>query len=82
MDVLAGSIRGMGYSVLPMLVSLTGACAFRVVWIFTVFCWRHTLWSLYISYPISWLLTAAAHMVCYLLLRRKICRRETAAAGE
>lgn len=75
MDVLVGSIRGMGYSVLPMLVSLTGACAFRVVWIFTVFRWQHTLWSLYISYPISWVLTAGAHLVCYLILRRKIRRR-------
>lgn len=71
MDVLAGTIRGVGYSILPMLVSLTGACAFRVLWIFTIFQWEHTLFILYISYPISWILTAATHMLCYLIIRKK-----------
>lgn len=52
MDVIAGSVRGMGYSILPMLVSLAGACVFRIIWIFTIFRWQHTLFSLYISYPI------------------------------
>ncbi|MCI8360550.1 MAG: MATE family efflux transporter [Clostridiales bacterium] len=77
MDVLVGSIRGMGCSILPTVVSLTGACVFRIVWIFTVFRWQHTLWSLYISYPISWVLTAGAHLVCYLILRRQLERRKT-----
>ena len=54
MDVIVGSIRGMGYGIMPMLVSLTGACLFRVVWIFTVFQRIHTLECLYVSYPISW----------------------------
>ena len=58
MDVVAGSVRGLGYSILPMLVSLVGACVFRIIWIFTVFQWQHTLFSLYISYPISWALTS------------------------
>ena len=43
MDTMVGSIRGIGYSVLPMLVSLTGACLFRIIWIFTIFQWSHTL---------------------------------------
>ncbi len=71
MDVIAGCIRGMGYSILPMLVSLTGACAFRVLWIFTIFQWEHTLFCLYLSYPISWALTAVAHLICYLGIRRR-----------
>ena len=54
MDVMVGTIRGMGYSIMPMLVSLTGACAFRVIWIFTIFQMDRTLDCLYISYPISW----------------------------
>ena len=37
MDCMVGSLRGLGYSVLPMIVSLTGACGFRVFWIFTIF---------------------------------------------
>lgn len=71
MDVMVGSLRGMGYSIMPMLVSLTGACLFRVIWIFTIFQMEHTLFSLYISYPISWILTFSAHVVCYLVVRRK-----------
>ena len=53
MDVMVGSLRGMGYSIMPMIVSLTGACLFRVIWILTVFAANHTLFTLYISYPIS-----------------------------
>ena len=72
MDTMVGSIRGIGYSVLPMLVSLTGACLFRIIWIFTIFQWRHTLLTLYISYPASWVLTATAHIVCFFLIRKKL----------
>ena len=71
MDVFVGSIRGLGYSIMPMIVSLIGACAFRVIWIFTIFQTTHTLFSLYISYPISWILTASAHFICYLAVRKK-----------
>jgi len=78
MDVFVGSIRGMGYSVTPMIVSLLGACVFRIVWIFTVFARIHTLPSLYISYPISWVLTLTAHFVCFLIIYRKICRTKRA----
>lgn len=49
MDVLAGTIRGLGYSMLPMIVSLIGACVFRIIWIFTVFRVQHTLFILYAS---------------------------------
>ena len=72
MDTMVGSIRGIGYSVLPMLVSLTGACLFRIIWIFTIFQWSHTLLTMYISYPASWVLTATAHIVCFFLIRKKL----------
>ncbi len=72
MDVMVGSLRGMGYSIMPMLVSLTGACLFRVVWIMTVFQAYHSLEALYISYPISWLLTFAVHLLCFLILYRRM----------
>lgn len=71
MDVFVGSLRGLGYSITPMLVSLSGACLFRVIWIFTVFQIYHTTFCLYISYPISWILTAAIHCICYLWIRNK-----------
>ncbi len=75
MDVIVGSIRGMGYGIMPMLVSLTGACLFRVVWIFTVFQNVHTLQCLYLSYPISWALTFSAHLVCFWIVFRKEKRK-------
>lgn len=76
MDTAVGSLRGMGYSMLPMVVSLTGACVFRVVWIFTVFARLRSLNVLYISYPISWSITAAAHLFCYFKLRRKFPKED------
>jgi len=75
MDVMVGSIRGMGYSVMPMLVSLTGACGFRVLWIYTVFQLNRTLPTLYTSYPISWTLTAAAHLTCFLIAYKKLLKK-------
>ena len=71
MDVVVGSLRGVGYSVMPMIVSLTGACLLRVVWILTVFRANPTLDVLYISYPISWTLTFGVHLLCYAFIARK-----------
>lgn len=71
MDVFVGSLRGMGYSVMPMLVSLTGACLFRIIWIFTIFAANRSLFVLYFSYPVSWALTATAHFICYMIVRKK-----------
>ena len=62
MDVMVGSLRGMGYSIMPMLVSLTGACLFRIVWIMTIFKAHHSLEILYVSYPISWGQIGRAHV--------------------
>ncbi len=71
MDVSVGELRGIGCSVLPMVVSVLGVCAFRVFWIFTIFQQHRSLWTLYISYPVSWVLTAAVNMVCFMLVRKK-----------
>lgn len=71
MDTVVGCLRGMGRSVLPMIVSLTGACLFRVVWIYTVFAADRTLNTLYISYPISWAITSAVHVLCFLIIFHK-----------
>ncbi len=79
MDTMVGSMRGIGYSILPTIVSLTGACGLRVIWIFTIFAWRPTLTVLYLSYPVSWLVTATAHVTCYLLVRRKLPKTDGAA---
>ena len=72
MDTLASSLRGLGYSVLPMVVSLIGSCLLRLVWIATIFQLNRTPFMLYISYPISWVLTAAVHLACLLVVRHKM----------
>lgn len=75
MDVMVGALRGMGYSIMPMFVSLTGACLFRVVWIYTIFRKYHTLKCLYLSYPISWTLTFAVHAICFAIVFYRLIRR-------
>lgn len=77
MDVMVGSLRGMGYSVMPMLVSLTGACLFRILWIYTVFREIPTLQCLYWSYPVSWGLTFLAHLLCFVVVYRKLLKTES-----
>lgn len=79
MDTLVGMLRGMNYSILPMIASIVGVCGLRIVWIFTVFRWNHTLFTLYISYPITWALTACVHFGCYLWVRKRISKRAGAA---
>ena len=74
MDIMADIIRGLGSSVMPMVVTLIGACGFRVVWIYTIFAAYHDLRVLYISYPISWILTSIAHIICYFIVKRRRLR--------
>lgn len=76
MDVVASQMRGMGYSILPMMVSLTGACLLRIVWIMTIYAANPTMQTLYISYPISWFITFVAHMGCYLFIALPKLRRQ------
>ena len=71
MDTMVGALRGVGYSLMPMIVSLIGACGLRIVWIFTAFQIHRSLWMLYISYPITWIITGGVHILCYILVRRK-----------
>ena len=80
MDVMVGALRGMGYSVMPMLVSLVGVCGLRILWITTLFQMPqfHTLEMLYITYPVTWGVTATAHLITFLVLRKKL--REKAVA--
>jgi len=73
MDCMVGALRGLGYSVMPMIVSLLGACAFRIAWISIFFRIErfHTIDTVYFAYPISWALTMAVHVICFLIVRRK-----------
>lgn len=77
MDSVVGSLRGMGRSVTPMLVSILGVCGFRLVWILTI-CklpqFRDSVAMVYISYPISWTLTLIMHFVCLIFEMRRLKR--------
>ncbi len=74
MDVMVGALRGVGYSVMPMIVSLLGACGLRLLWVATVFRMHPTLGVLYLSYIVTWAVTAAAHMICFAVAYRKKIR--------
>lgn len=71
MDTMVGSLRGLGYSMVPMVASLVGSCALRLVWVYTIFPLNPTPATLFVSYPITWTVTALFHITMYLLVRKK-----------
>ena len=75
MDAMVGMLRGLGYAVVPMVVSIIGACGFRVIWILTVFARFHSLDVLFASYVISWILTGGTHMICFAVVWRKLKKK-------
>jgi len=75
MDVMVGSLRGLGWSVVPMFVSVIGACGLRLLWIATVFQVYRTPQCLYFSYPVTWIITGGVHIICFLIIRRKAYAR-------
>lgn len=77
MDVMVGALRGIGSSVLPMIVSVVGVCGLRLLWIGTIFQIPrfHVIKTVYWSYPISWVLTFAVHLLSFIILRRKMTKR-------
>ena len=81
MDVLVGSMRGMGYAILPMIVSLIGACGLRILWIMTVFAGHHTMDVLFLSYPVSWIVTGLVHYICFRRLRKNFPAADDVRAG-
>lgn len=76
MDVSTGALRGMGASFVPMLISILGVCGMRIGWIYTVFQMPqyHTPQGLYISYPISWILTFGAQIAAFWIVYRRHTR--------
>lgn len=80
MDVLVGALRGIGYSIIPMIVSLIGACGLRLLWIATVFQipQHHNLTTVYISYPVTWTITLTVHAVTFALAARRVLMRRPA----
>ena len=81
MDVLVGQLRGLGRSTLPTVVSIVAVCGFRIAWIYTYFA-AHREWIvLFLSYPISWLMAAVAHFICYLVIQHKFPKEKDGTEG-
>ncbi len=80
MDSVVGAIRGLGYSVVPMIVSVFGICIFRVFWIFCIFSQEayHTIETIYYSYPISWIMTLSVQLICFFYIKKKVIDKQIA----
>lgn len=75
MEVLTGTLRGMGASLMPMLISVFGICGVRIIWVYTFFSASHTLQSLSISYPVSWLVTSVLQFAAFIYVMKKYEKR-------
>ena len=75
MDLLPGALRGMGYSSVPMILSIIGTVGTRIVWIFGIFPNHRSLDILFISYPVSWMITIVLQVICFYFVRRKVHAR-------
>lgn len=75
MDTMVGVLRGIGYSVGPMIVSLVGVCGLRLFWVATIFHVFPSPWVLYASYPVTWTITGIVHLVFFLYVRKRAYAR-------
>lgn len=82
MDLFPGALRGMGYSAVPMVLSVIGTVGTRVVWIFGIFPYHRSLAILFISYPASWIITIVLQVICFYFVRGRVHRRSQALAGQ
>ena len=70
-NMMGGVMRGHGYSLLPTAVTMTGICGIRILWLYTVFAAHHELQLVYLSYPVSWIITITVQAICYFSIRKK-----------
>ena len=74
-DTVVGTMRGMGNSTLPMIISVFGICAFRILWLYTAFARVPTFAMLLVGYPVSWAVTLIGQLICYLLMKKRVIAR-------
>ena len=82
MDNTTAASRGLGKGLVPMILVFLGSCVFRVIWIYTVFAYFHTIGSLYLLYPFSWLITGTAEIAYFVYCYRKYVRLLEASPAE
>lgn len=80
MDVMVGALRGIGYSIMPMVVSIVGVCVLRLIWLATVFQIPefHKIETVYLSYPVTWILTSLVYIVFFVWIRIRSARKKSA----
>lgn len=80
MDVMVGALRGIGYSIMPMIVSIVGVCVLRLIWLATVFQIPefHKIETVYLSYPVTWILTSLVYIVFFVWICIRSARKKTA----
>ena len=71
MDLFPGALRGMGYSAVPMILSVIGTVGTRIFWIFAAFPQHRSLYFLFISYPGSWAATIVMQVICFYFVRKR-----------
>lgn len=72
MDLFPGALRGMGYSTVPMILSIIGTVGVRIIWIYGLFPSHRSLFFLFISYPGSWIATIIMQAICYMFVRNNV----------
>ena len=72
MDLFPGPMRGLGYSAVPMILSIIGTVGTRVVWIFGIFPHHRSLDILFISYPASWIISIILQVICFYFVRKRV----------
>lgn len=80
MDCTIAASRGIGKTVVPMIIVIMGSCIFRIVWVCTIFAYFKTITSLYLIYIFSWSITAAAEIIYFVISYKKLPRTSPAAA--
>ena len=76
MDLFPGALRGMGYSAVPMVLSVIGTVGTRIVWVFGIFPNHRSLSVLFVSYPVSWIITIVLQVVCFYFVRKRVHQKE------
>ena len=76
MDNTIAASRGLGKTILPTIIVILGSCVFRIIWVYTVFAYFHTIQSLYLLYVFSWGITAIAEFACFIHIYRRLQIRQ------
>ena len=76
MDLFPGALRGMGYSAVPMVLSVIGTVGTRIVWVFGIFPNHRSLSVLFVSYPVSWIITIVLQVMCFYFVRKRVHQKE------